>query len=601
MTLQALFVLITLIAMIAVLAFDKMRPGLTLFSVAVIFMACGIISPSETISGFSNKGMITVAILFLVSEGVRQSGSLNYVIKKLLPTKRTTVPRAMYRMLPSVAVISAFLNNTAVVVIFAPIIKKWAETVNLPSKKFLIPLSYATILGGLCTLIGTSTNLVVDGMMQDQGFNGFSMFELGKVGGIITIVGIIYIIAFGNMLLPGNRILPAHTKESFKEYYYDIYIPKNSRLIGTVIKKGQIDELPQLEIRHIKRNGQFIPADGEDILIEAGDQMILAGKSGEILRLTHTDGIELCCLKNADQVFVKKAVKQVEAVIGPRFPGIRKTLGEFDFFRHYGAIVMAVHRNGEHISVDLEHLRLCEGDNLVLLTDGTFIPTWGESSVFYMLSEVGDFSVRKPKLKRWLSLILLVLMIVGATVGEHIPPIGGIQCDMFFFAAITMVVMAWIRLFPPKKYTKYISWDILIAIASAFAISKAMQNSGIAAVIAENIIQISRNLGPQGLLAALYIITNIFTEIITNNAAAALAFPIALAVATQLGVSPIPFFVVICVAASASFSTPIGYQTNLIVQSVGDYKFKDFFRIGLPLNIIVFLISIFVIPLFWTF
>lgn len=600
MTIESIFVLITLIGMIAVLAFDKMRPGLTLFSVVVLFMATGIITPTEVLSGFSNKGMITVAILFLVSEGVRQSGSLNYVIKKLLPTGHTTVPRAMLRMLPSIAVISAFLNNTAVVVIFAPIIKKWAETVNLPSKKFLIPLSYATILGGVCTLIGTSTNLVVDGMMLEAGYEGLSMFELGKIGGIIAIVGIAYIIIFGNMLLPGDRANPK-AQESYKEYYYDVCVPTGSKLVGTIIKKGKLEPLPMMDVRYFKRNGMLYTIDNAPIRIEANDQIVLTGKSGCVDNLIHTEGIELCCLRNADQAFVKKAVKQVEAVLGPRFPGIGKTLGEFDFFRHYGAVVMAVHRNGERVSVDLEHLVLTEGDNLVLLTDGSFIPTWGESTVFYLLSEIGDFDKPKPRTKRWLALGLLTFMIVGATVGEHLPEMNGVRFDMFFFAAIIMIIMAWTNLFPAKKYTKYVSWDILIAIASAFAISKAMQNSGIAASIASSIISVSKDLGPQGLLAALFLITNLCTEIITNNAAAALTFPIAVAVATQLGVSPTPFFITICIAASASFSTPIGYQTNLIVQSVGGYKFGDFVKVGLPLNIITFLISIFLIPLIWKF
>lgn len=586
--------------MIAVLAFDKMRPGMTLFSVVILFLATGIIQPSEAIAGFSNKGMITVAILFLVSEGVRQSGCLNYTIKKLLPTGKTTVPRAMLRMLPSIAVISAFLNNTAVVVIFAPIIKKWAETVNLPSKKFLIPLSYATILGGVCTLIGTSTNLVVDGMMQDQGFTGFTMFELGKIGGVIAIVGITYVIIFGNLLLPGDRIATNKGNESYKEYYYDVCIPVGSQLTGTLISNGLTDILPQMEVRNIKRNGLFIPLEGQQVRLEENDQLLLAGKSGAVHNLIHTEGLELCCLRNADQAFVKKAIKQVEAVLGPRFPGLRQTLGEFDFFRHYGAVVTAVHRNGERISVELDKLVLQEGDNLVLVTDGTFIPTWGESKVFYLLSEVGEFDTPKPKIKRWLALGLLLFMIVGATIGEQFEVIG-FQLDMFFFAAITMAIMAWINLFPAKKYTKYVSWDILIAIASAFAISKAMLNSGIADTIAQTIISVAKDLGPQALLAALFLITNIFTEIITNNAAAALAFPIAVAVAAQLGVSPTPFFVVICMAASASFSTPIGYQTNLIVQSVGGYKFGDYIKIGLPLNIITFLLSIFLIPLIWEF
>lgn len=439
MTLQALFVLLSLTGMIVVLAFDKMRPGLTLFSVVILFMACGIISPSEAIAGFSNKGMITVAILFLVSEGIRQAGSLDYIIRKILPARRTTVPRAMAHMLPGVALISAFLNNTAVVVIFAPLIKKWAEKVRLPAKKFLIPLSYATILGGVCTLIGTSTNLVVDGMMQEEGFPGFSMFELGKVGFIIAIFGITYLVLFSNKLLPGNRPALHHTENT---------VP------------GPLSSL-------LKPN----------------------------------------------------AVK-------PR---------------------------------------------------------------------------AKSNYKRWLALFLLFVMITGATIGEHLPPVGGVKCDMFFFAAITMIIMAWTGIFPTPGYTRYVSWDILIAIASAFAISKAMLNSGIAEIIAHYIIILAQDLGPRGLLATLFIITNIFTEIITNNAAAALSFPIALAVAGQLSVSPTPFFVIICIAASSSFSTPIGYQTNLIVQNLGGYRFNDYMKIGLPLNLITFFLSVFMIPLIWNF
>lgn len=439
MTLQALLVLLSLTGMIVVLAFDKMRPGLTLFSVVILFMACGIISPFEAIAGFSNKGMITVAILFLVSEGIRQAGSLDYIIRKILPARQTTVPRAMAHMLPGVALISAFLNNTAVVVIFAPLIKKWAEKVHLPAKKFLIPLSYATILGGVCTLIGTSTNLVVDGMMQEEGFPGFTMFELGKVGFIIAIFGISYLILFSNKLLPGNRPALHHTENT------------------------------------------------------------VSGPLSSLLK--------------------PNAVK-------PRV---------------------------------------------------------------------------KSNYKRWLALFLLFVMITGATIGEHLPPVGGVKCDMFFFAAITMIIMAWTGIFPTPGYTRYISWDILIAIASAFAISKAMLNSGIAEIIAHYIIILAQDLGPRGLLATLFIITNIFTEIITNNAAAALSFPIALAVAGQLSVSPTPFFVIICIAASSSFSTPIGYQTNLIVQNLGGYRFNDYLKIGLPLNLITFFLSVFMIPLIWNF
>lgn len=517
MNFEIIFVLLALVGMIAALIWDKMRPGMVLLTVVVLFLCVGILTPKEMLEGFSNKGMITVGMLFLVSEGIRQSGALGQLIKKLLPEGKTTVFKAQLRMLPSIAFISAFLNNTPVVVIFAPIIKRWAESVRLPATKFLIPLSYVTILGGICTLIGTSTNLVVHGMIMDAGYEGFTMFELGKVGVPIALAGILYLFAFSGKLLPDSRT---------------------------------------------------------DTHIEEEEE----GNPGNLHR--------------------------VEAVLGSRFPGINKTLGEFNFTRHYGAIVKEVKSGGERFTHDLDKVTLHEGDTLVLWADDTFVPTWGESSVFLLLANGRDGGEPVSRKKRWLALGLLIFMIVGATVGE-LPTVKealpDFHLDMFFFVCITTVIMAWTKIFPPKKYTKYISWDILITIACAFAISKAMENSGFAPLIARHIIGMSSSLGPYALLAIIFIITNIFTELITNNAAAALSFPIALSVATQLGVDPTPFFVVICMAASASFSTPIGYQTNLIVQGIGSYKFTDFVKIGLPLNLITFLISVFVIPLIWEF
>ena len=492
LTFEMIIVFLGLIGMVTALVLDKMRPGMILFSVTVLFLCFGILTPKEMLEGFSNKGMITVALLFLISEGVRQSGALGQLIKKLLPQEKTTVMKAQARMLPVISFVSAFLNNTPVVVIFAPIIKRWAESVRIPATKFLIPLSYATILGGMCTLIGTSTNLVVDGMILDAGYKGFGMFELGRVGIFIALAGIVYLLFFSSRLLP----------------------------------------------------------------------------------------------------------------IGARFPGINKRVGDFNFVRHYGAEVKEIKRSGVSIVENLSRVKFHEGDTLVLWADDSFISTWGDSSVFVLLANGKDTEPKAGRKKRWFALTLLVLMIVGATVGE-LPfmeeLLPGIDLDMFFFAAVTTVIMAWTKLFPARKYTKYISWDILITIACAFAISRAMVNSGVADIIAHGIIDMSDDYSPHVLLAVLFIITNLFTELITNNAAAALAFPLALSLSNQLGVSPMPFFVVICIAASASFSTPIGYQTNLIVQGIGNYKFTDFVRIGLPLNILTFIISVILIPLIWPF
>ena len=446
MTFEIIFVLLGLTGMLVALIMDKMRPGIVLLSLVVVFMAAGIITPKQMVAGFSNRGMITVALLFLVSEGIRQSGALSTVVKKLLPEKGTSVTKAQLRILPVVSAFSAFLNNTPVVVIFAPILKNWSKKVGLSCTKFLIPLSYATILGGLCTLIGTSTNLVVHGMMIDRGLEGLKMFDLAYIGIPITVAGLAFIILASKKLLPADR-----------------------------------------------------PDNFEDEEADAAEE---TGK--------HV----------------------VEVVLASRFPGLKRKLKHFDFKRRYGAEVREIRQGGQVITSNLGEVRLQEGDTLVLLADDAFTRTWGDSSVFLMMTNGKEIPANSvPVWKKWTALALLIVMIVGATIGE-LPFVQerfpDVKLDMFFFASVTAVVMAWLKLFPPKKYTKYISWDILITIACAFAISAAMEESGLAAFIANFIKSVSGSLGAWGALGLLYLVTLIITELITNNAAAALAFPLAL-------------------------------------------------------------------------
>ncbi len=509
---QAIIVILGIVVMLAVLLLDKMRPGFTLFAGAICFMAFGVISPEELIGGFASREMITVAMLFLVGEGVRQSGSLGYIIRHLLPPKGRNIGRLLGRVLPVVTSLSMVLNNTAVVIIFAPIIKRWADRVGIPATKFLIPLSYATILGGMCTLIGTSTNMVVNGLMVKAGYRGFTMFEIGQVGFVIAVVGLIYLLIFSNKLLPGNA------------------------------RKAEIMD----------------------------------------------DNI-------------------VEVVLTTRFPGFGKTLRVFDFQRHYGAKVVAIVKSGVTITDGYESQIMNVGDTLRLATDGTFIKTWRESSAFHIVtySDKDDDEYEQEKdipqsrNKRWLGMGLLLFMIFGATLGEHFWDAAKI--GIFPLSCIVVVIMAIAKLFPAKRYTKYITWDILVAMAAAFAISRAMSNSGINEMVASWIVSIAGRLGNHGVLAILYLVTMLLTEVITNSAAVAIAFPIAMALGIQLGIDPMPLFVTICIAASASFSSPIGYQTNLIVQGIGGYNFKDYVRIGIWLNIITFIISVLLIPQIWSF
>lgn len=601
MTLEGFIVLGIIFITIIALAKEVMRPGLVFFSSAVVLMATGILTDKEMLAGFSNKGMITIGVLFLVSEGVRQSGILNRLAQTYLPRKRRKMVFLIPQIMLPVSILSAFLNNTPVVIIFAPIIKKWTEKLNLSSKKFLIPLSYATIFGGMCTLIGTSTNLVVHGLIIENGYEGFSMFELGKVGIFIAILGTIYMAIAGNKLLPGEKIL-FNTKSitEYKDYYYDIIIPESSNLIGLEVKNGRLKELKNLLIRNIERDGNIIETKKGSFQLLANDKLLVAGKSDRLTYILANENVKLSRIDLLKDVS-KKDLKQYEAVIAPRFPGVGKTIPEFNFYEHYQAVVIAIHRNGERITSNIGSLKLKPGDNLVLLTTEKFIQNWGESKIFYLTSYIRDYRTTGTFWKKWLAFIILLLMIIGTTVGKFFDSPSGINFDMFYFSSIAAILLIWMKIMPHQKYTKAISWDVLITIACAFAISKAMQNSGAAEALARTTINLSKGFGPLGVLAALYIITAIFTEIITNNAAAALVFPIALAAAHQLQVDPKPFFVTIAIAASASFSTPIGYQTNLIVQAIGNYKFSDYLKIGLPLNILALILSLLLIPYFWSF
>jgi len=601
MTSQGFFVLAILIITIAALAKEVMRPGLILFSALIFLMTFGILKADEVLAGFSNKGMITVAILFVVSEGITQSGALNRLATAFLPRRRGNIRSLFFRVMFPISFMSAFLNNTPIVIIFAPIVKKWAENLNLSSQKFLIPLSYATILGGVCTLIGTSTNLVVHGLMLNNGYKGFSMFELGMVGVPLAFAGYIYMSYIGVHLLPGEKNFIRRPLADQKDYYYELIVPEDSLLVGQSLKNGRSKDLKGFDIILIERDGAKLEGKTHGLTIEANDHLLVAGKSNGLEIIKNLTSVRLRGLDLLQDEIKTSDLKQYEAVLAPRFPGIGKTIFEFNFFDHYQAAIVAVHRNGERITSNLRSLKLKEGDNLVLLTTDRFIKNWGDSKIFYLTTYIGDHDKSVGRGKRWMALSILAFMIAGATATDYLPKFENVKADMFFFSAVAAMLMVWLKIVPHQKYTKAISWDLLITIACSFGISKAMQNSGLAGGIAHTAIDFAKNWGPIGVLACIYLITNIFTELITNNAAAAISFPIAMAAATQMGVSPKPFFVAICIAASMSFATPIGYQTNLIVQGIGNYKFKDFVKVGLPFNLIAFLISISLIPFFWKF
>lgn len=600
MTAESIIVTITLLYIIAAFMLELMRPGLILFSAAVIFLATGIISSEEMIAGFSNNGLLTIAVLFLVNEGIKQSGLITRLFQLLLPRKKNPVMYLIPRIMVPVAFLSAFLNNLPIVVNVSPLLMKWASAMKISYKKFLIPLSYAAIFGGMCTLIGTTSNLVVHGLMLENGFQGLHLFELGKVGLVISLVGFIYMSVFGNWLLPGKKIKINETNADVKDYYFNLRLTENSSLLGQTVENNTIAGLNGLYVISIERNNKILYPDRHNIKLYHDDDILVAGNADRLNYIIAHKEVRLKGIEFLNHIDPSE-LKQYEVVLSPRFEGLGLTVAEYNFFQHFNAVVLAIHRNGERITANLNKLKLKVGDNVVLLATNQFVNTWESSQIFYLVNYIQDFRLEKSSRKRWIALILLLAMVLGIVINEIVSYGFGMRLNIFIFVAIAAMLLIWLKILPQQNYTRNISWDLIISVASAFAISKGINNSGIADSLAYDAVHVVKSIGPVGVLAIIYLLTSVLTEIITNNAAVALVFPVSIMAARLLGVDEKPFFVAIAIAAASSFMTARGYRANLIIKSIGKYSHNDFLRIGTPMQIIAFLISLLMIPFFWKF
>lgn len=600
MSIDIIIAIAVIVYILVAFIFDLLRPGLILFSAAVIFLASGIISAKEMIKGFSNTGVITIGVLFLVNEGIKQSGLITRLAKAYLPRKKAKMPFLLPRIMIPVSVLSAFLNNLPIVVNVSPILIKWTGIMNLSYKKFLIPLSYAAILGGMCTLIGTTSNLVVHGLMIENGYEGLHLFELGKLGLIVAGFGFVYMAFLGNWLLPGERILTRKKKTEVKDYYYNVLVIENSNFAGISVVNRTIEGLNGLMVTAIERNNKLIRTTKGNIKIEPGDELVLTGQSDRLNYIITHKEIELKGIEALKEIPATE-LKKYEVVLSPRFPGVGTTLNKYNFYEHFNAVVLAIHRNGERITTNLKELELKVGDNLVLLSTDQFEKNWGDRHMFYLVNYMQDMPVEKTSRKKWIAFVILLGMVGGILINEMVSYGFGVRLDIFVMVGIAAVLMIWLGVLPWQNYTKNISWDLLIMIASSFAVSAAIINTGIANALASEFVQTVRSLGPLGVLAILYLFTVLLSEIITNNAAVALAFPVAIVAGEMLQVDPKPFFIGIAIAGAASFMTARGYRANLIIKGIGHYSKGDFFRIGFPLQLLTFLLSIWLIPILWEF
>jgi len=583
---ESIFIFGVILCCLLFLVFTKISPDAVFLGGLTLIVVFGIVPVSDALVGFSNEGMLTVAALYVVAAGLRETGAIQFVIRNLLGT-----PKALWktqaRIIAPVMGMSAFLNNTPIVASFIPALQEWARTYRIQVSKIMIPLSYAAILGGTCTLIGTSTNLIVNGLLISEKGVSLNIFEPAYVGVPIAFAGFIYLLTLGNRLLPaGSSIVGSF--ENTREYTIEMIVRPESPLVGKPIEDAGLRQLPGLYLAEIVRNDTILAAVEPNEVLQANDRLIFTGMVSSIVDLQAIKGLEPA----TDQVFKLDAPRRdrhlVEAVISQSHPLNGKTVKEGEFRNHYGAVILAVSRYGERINKKVGDITLKTGDVLLMEAPRNFADRYKSSNEYLLVSTLAKGG--QPDYDRgWIAWSILAGMVFLATTGI---------LSMFQASFVAAGAMLLTRCTLTATARAGVDWQVLIVIAAALGIGNAMQVTGAAEIVAGGFIGFAGN-QPYLALAATYLITWMLTELITNNAAAVLIFPIAVSAAASLGVDFMPFVMTIIFAASASFSTPIGYQTNLMVYGPGGYHFSDFLKVGLPLNLIAGTITVLLVPVVW--
>ncbi|HET7627062.1 MAG TPA: SLC13 family permease [Bacillales bacterium] len=592
MTLEIAFVLAVVFLMLVGLVREIARPDMILFVTLILFMITGVISPQQAVKGFSNQGMLTIALLFIVAGAVEKSGLFDRAISYMLGTKSPNPRTAMWRMMFPISGMSAFLNNTPIVVTFTPFIRKWCEEHNISPSKFLIPLSYATIMGGMITLMGTSTNLVVHGMMLQKYGEGFSVFQLAVVGIPVTLFGLLYLATWGYKILPNYRALTNAVDENSREYLAEMIVEPIYPHIGKTIEDAGLRNLKGLFLIEIIRESERVSPVKSTTVMKAGDRLIFTGDVSTIADLQNTKGLRLDPGADLSLDLLKNGnTELVEVVVSHQSGLLSKRIKDTKFRGKYDAAVIAVHRNNERVKGKVGDIVLQPGDTLLLLAGSDFQQRKHLFNDFYVVTPMGNpFLTKKDTQKGLLTIGVLVVLI--ALVAFHV-------FSMFKAMSLAVVLLLLLRIVSPTEAKESVQFNVLLLVASAFGIGAALTESGAAKWIAEGLVSFAEPYGLLAILLLVFLLTNIFTEMITNNAAAVMMFPIATEMADQVGADPMAFAVVVAIAASASFLTPIGYQTNLIVMGPGRYKFTDYYKVGLPLTIIVMIVTLVVVDMVW--
>lgn len=599
MSAELTIVLVLVVVVVGMLALTRLPADLVVLGALGVVVGCpvpsadtwrlGLIPPEQAIAGFANPGVITIGMLFIVAAGLRETGAVDWLTTRLVGRGKS-LRSALVRLVVPVSACSAFFNNTPVVATLIPAMQDWSRRTGVSPSKVMIPLSYAAILGGMCSLVGTSSNLVVAGLVESETELGaLRMFDVAWVGIPAAVLGGVFLVLVGPLFLPARRD-PIAAFDDTREYVCELIVPGGSSLVGTSVEQAGLRSLPGGFLNEIERNGEILTAVSPTQIIREGDRLRFVGVVGAIQELAQSRELEIA----DDQVFKLDAPRYrrrlYETVVAPAAGLAETTIRAADFRNRYRGVVLAVSRNAERVRGKLGDIRIRGGDLLLVEADGDFERRAQRSRDFLLVRPL-DHSTPKNHARAPISIAILVSMVVSVALG---------WVQMLPASIVAAAAVLATRCCSIRAARQSIDLSILFVIAGALSLGEVLQASGAASLLSDQLIWMLGNRPWLGLLA-IYLVISVLTELVTNAAAVAIVFPIAQAVAHALGVDLMPFVIVMMIGASASFVTPLGYQTNLMVYSPGGYTFSDFFRLGLPMNLIVGVTAVGLTPLVFPF
>ncbi len=592
MTWQMLIVFGLLAATFALMVWEKLSPDIVAMLAFSALLITGILTPAEAFRVFSNEAAITVACMFVLSEALERTGVIETIAHRLNRAVGQSDWTVLLVMLPIVAVLSAFINNTPVVVVFMPIMTSLAAARGLKPSKLLIPLSFASILGGLCTLIGTSTNILVSATAQQLGQPPLGMFELGRAGWLLAAAGLVYLLTIGRKLLPDRDTLASLLQTTVsKQYLTEVLVAAASPLVGKTLAKTPLANQPKARVLEVLRAGEPVYTPLNEIVLEPGDRLRLTTPLASVLELNQLKGVDLLP-KSALGVELVGAQKAVvaECVIGPRSSLTGRSIRDVNFRGRYGVLVLAVHRQGVNLRENFADVELHYGDTLLVEGPESAMNRLRGNRDFLLLLDVPQTAKRRRKQALAVGAIGLVVGLAAM----NVLPIGALAV----MAAVAVVATGCLDV--DEAYAA-VDWKIIFLIFGMLALGTALEKTQGAELAAHTLIRGLGGWGPLVVLSAVVLLTSALTNFLSNNAVAVLLTPVAVQAATAMQVNPRPFLIAVALGASACFATPIGYQTNTLVYGAGGYKFRDFIKVGLPLNLLFCLLAVYLIPKFWPF